>query len=101
MVMYSNANRSHAVLFSGFASLPGDFVSSKVIRRGSGVLYAAAARKFHSRHEALANLRKPLQRWVGDSISFALGVVNKTSHAKGYAAKPAVKRTCLWPTAYL
>lgn len=47
MVMNSNENCSHAVLFSGFALLRSDFVSGKVIRRGGGVLYAVAARKFY------------------------------------------------------
>ena len=98
--MYADPNRSHAVSFVGVALLRGAFVSAKVIRSG-GVLHVVAAREFHSLHKAFANFREPLRRLVGESTSSALGVVSKTSHARGYAANPAVKPTCLRPAAYL
>ena len=99
MVMYLNANRSNAMSFLGFLSLRGDLFSSKVIHKGGGALYAVAAREFHSLHKALANFRKPLRRFVGESTSYAVGFVNNTFRVTGYAANPALKRTCLRPAA--
>lgn len=62
MVMYANANCSHAVLFNGFVSLRCAFVSGKVNHSDRCVSQAVATRSENAARTALVKLRKPFKR---------------------------------------